>query len=155
MEMLYICYKNFIVLSNLQVYNQCKRKCVKFDVRKHDVPCTVIYTKFTSSYSVKLCKMKVFICRPRQLYKTGSAYQFFPRARLYVVSIWICVLQSVSALGQELGSVEEILPVNPGPTTWHHLVLGTEKRWLFVFPLTEMCPTHCNSVFDSFQCHSL
>merc|ERR1719445_2227373 len=61
--------------------------------------------------------------------------QFLPGTGLYVVGVRICVLKRVSALSQEFGSIEEVLPVDPGSLSGIHLLR--------------------DSVFDSFESHSL
>ena len=62
-------------------------------------------------------------------------YQLLPGTKLHVISKWICVLKSISAFGQQLGRIEQILPVNPGTISWHHLFLKFRlitnwKKWI-------------------------
>ena len=49
-------------------------------------------------------------------------YKLFSRRGLHVVSVGIGVLQGVSALGQERGRVQQVLPVDPGAAAAHHLI---------------------------------
>ena len=51
----------------------------------------------------------------------GFSYQLLS-VRLHVVGVWICVLEGVSALGEELGGVKQVLPVYPGARPAHHLL---------------------------------
>merc|ERR1719319_936920 len=74
-----------------------------------------------------ICSFRVFYF-PAQIFyfclKLGLLIleQFFPRAGFHVVGVRICVLQSVPTLGQELCSIEQILPVNPCTAPRHHFL---------------------------------
>ena len=56
-----------------------------------------------------------------------NSYQSLFRAGFHVVSIGICVLQSITTPGQQSRSIKEILPVYPGPTSSHHLLLNKKS----------------------------
>ena len=103
--------------------------------------CSIFQLKFSISASSWACWYSNWKLRV----ETGSSgeawcYQMFPRAALHVVCVRICVLQSVPeqhnslrtvyfplttlpALSQQSGGIKEILPVYPGATAPHHLLL--------------------------------
>ena len=92
--------------------------------------CSIFQLKFSISASSWACWYSNW--KQEKMVKGGKgknplSYQFFPRAGFYVISIRICILQGVSALGQQLGRIKQILPVNPCATPRHHFILHKKK----------------------------